>query len=393
MQAEIVMIGSELLLGQIEDTNATYMSRVLAENGINLYQKTTVGDNIERIVAVLNDALDRSDIVLCSGGLGPTEDDLTREAVAEACQRPLEYHEEIWEHIETLFMRFRMPITENNKKQAMVPKGASAIDNPNGTAPGLLVEDDRGVIVCMPGVPRELKYMLEHVVVPYIRDKFDMRGVIHYRVLKVCGLGESRVDDAIGDLMSSLSNPTVGVLANLANVRIRITAKADSLEEANKMIDKVDAQIRERLPNLVMGVDEDTLEGVINDLLAERDWTLTVAETTTGGMISQRLVAEGVTRFMGGSVQALQIADPDSIGKAALDLARHNMLQYSATCGLAVVSDPTAGATVAVFVTPEGEVEWQFGRAGTDERMQARTTVVALEYVRRHLNETRLGPD
>ena len=392
MQAEILMIGSELLLGQIEDTNATYMSQVLAENGINLFQKTTVGDNQERIVAALNNALDRSDVVLCSGGLGPTEDDLTRESVADAVGQPLEFHEEIWEHIQSLFARFRFPITDNNKKQALVPKGAAIIQNPNGTAPGLIVESDRGIILCMPGVPRELKYMLENIVVPFIREKFDMKGVIHYRVLKVCGLGESRVDDAIGDLMSTLSNPTVGVLANLANVRIRITAKADSLEQAESMIDEVDAQIRERLPGLVMGVNDDTLEGVVNGLLQDRGWTLAVTETTSGGMIAQRLTAEGARQFVGGQVIPIDTLELNGRDKTGLDLARKNMLDYSSDCGLSVVSDPSSGITIATFITPEGEAEWQFGRAGTDERMQARTAVVVLENVRRHLNELDTGP-
>ncbi|MEK7794927.1 MAG: competence/damage-inducible protein A, partial [Candidatus Hydrogenedentota bacterium] len=160
MQAEIMMIGTELLLGQIEDTNATFMARVLAENGINLFQKTTVGDNTERINAALNAALDRSDIVLCSGGLGPTEDDLTRECVAAVTGRPLEFDPYIWEQIEAMFARFRFKITENNKRQAMVPRGAIVVQNPRGSAPGLIVEDPRGIIACMPGVPHELKFML-----------------------------------------------------------------------------------------------------------------------------------------------------------------------------------------------------------------------------------------
>lgn len=386
MRAEILMIGSELLLGQIEDTNATYMSQFLAQNGINLFQKTTVGDNEERIVNALNNALGRSDVVLCSGGLGPTEDDLTRESVAAALGRPLEFHEEIWEYIQSLFARYRFPITENNKKQAMVPRGAAIIDNPNGTAPGLIVDDERGVVVCMPGVPRELKYMLENVVIGFLREKFGMTGVIHYRVLKVCGLGESRVDQAIGDLMARLSNPTIGVLANLANVRIRITAKADTLEEAERMIDEVDAQIRERLPGMVMGVDDETLEGVVDAALAKRGWTLAVAETTTGGMIAQKLTAEGAGQFAGGRVFRADAAVPDDYEAAALDLARKNMVDFSANCGLAVISEPAAGITIAAFVTPRDEAAWQFGRAGTDERTQERTAVVALEHVRRHLN-------
>ncbi|HJP36074.1 MAG TPA: competence/damage-inducible protein A, partial [Gammaproteobacteria bacterium] len=171
MQAEILMIGTELLLGQIEDTNATHMARVLADNGINLYQKTTIGDNTERIVDALNGALNRSDVVLCSGGLGPTEDDLTRECVAEVMGRPLEYHHEIYAHIEMMFSRGGYKITENNKKQAFAPEGALVVENPNGTAPGLIVAGEKGIVVCMPGVPHELKAMLDDSILPYLREQ------------------------------------------------------------------------------------------------------------------------------------------------------------------------------------------------------------------------------
>lgn len=386
MQAEIVMIGTELLLGQIEDTNSTHISRVLALNNIPLYQKTTVGDNPERICEALDRALSRSDVVLCSGGLGPTEDDITRECVAEVLGRPLEYHEEIYEQIEAMFARYRLHVTENNKKQAMVPRGGAIIANPNGTAPGLLVEDDRGMIVCMPGVPRELIAMLDDSVIPHLRDHFDLKGLIHYRVLKVCGVGESVVDNAIGDLMSRQGNPTVGVLANIASVRIRIAARADSLEEADALIDGVDREVRERLPGLVLGVDDDTLEGVVDELLAERGWTLAVVETTSGGMIAQRLTAQGARQFAGGRVFPTEGLDLEDPRKTALELARSHMVDSAADCGLAMVSDPVGGVSCAVFVTPEGVADWNFGRAGRDERTQARMSVMALEYIRRHLS-------
>ena len=214
MQAEILMIGTELLLGQVLDTNAAYMGRLLAEHGINLYQKTTVGDNKGRIVAALDAALRRSDVVLCSGGLGPTEDDITRECVAELLGRPLEYHEDLWETVKARFTRSRIQFTENNKRQAMLPQGAHAIENPHGTAPGVLVDDPRGVIACMPGVPGELKPMLEERVIPFLRARFGLAGALVYKVLKVCGMGESRVDSLIGDLVASLDNPTVGLLAS-----------------------------------------------------------------------------------------------------------------------------------------------------------------------------------
>lgn len=384
MKAEILMIGTELLLGQIEDTNATYMGRMLAENGIDLFQKTTVGDNPERIQEALRDALSRSDAVLCSGGLGPTEDDITRECVAEVTGRPLEYHEDIFEQIEMMFARYRIKLTENNKKQAMVPKGAYIIENPHGTAPGMLVDDPSGVIVCMPGVPRELKFMLENKVIPFLRDKFGLRDVIHYRVLKVCGVGESRVDEAMGDLMAELENPKIGVLASPAAVRIRISAKAGSIPEADRMIDEVDAQVRERLPGLIMGVDDDTIETVVDGLLARRGWRMYVIETATGGMIGQRLVSQNASQFAGSEV----ITEPLDFGgkpHLALDKAKEKAASSGSECALALLTDAAAGATQIAFTSPEGDVEWAVGRAGTNEVMQHRSAVLALEFVRRHL--------
>ena len=386
MQAEILMIGTELLLGQIEDTNATHMARVLADNGINLYQKTTIGDNTERIVDALNAALSRSDVVLCSGGLGPTEDDLTRECVAEAMGQPLEYHHEIYAHIEMMFSRIGYTITENNKKQAFAPEGAVIVDNPNGTAPGLIVEGEKGTIVCMPGVPHELHAMLDDSVLPYLREKFDLGAVIHYRVLKVCGYGESRVDAAMGDLMSSSENPKIGVLANPAHVRIRISARANTVEEANALIDPVDAAVRERLPGLIMGTNDDTIESVVDALFAERGWTLAVAESSSGGMICQRLAAAGAGCLAGGRVYPIDAASAVDAKEAGLEWARQCMEQCSASCGLAVVSDLRNQRTVIVFVSPDGETDWEINRrTRRDERMQLWTSVTALEYVRRLL--------
>ncbi len=384
MQAEIMMIGSELLLGQIEDTNSTYLGQILAENGVNLYQKTTVGDNIGRLTQALNNALSRSDVVICSGGLGPTEDDLTRESVAEVFGRELEYHEDIFEHIEMLFARYQIKLTENNKKQAMVPKGAIVIDNPNGTAPGLIVDDEKGIIICMPGVPRELKAMMQDSVLPFLRKRFDLSAIIHSRVLKICGVGESSIDAAIGDLIAEQSNPTVGVLASPAAVRIRITAKADTLEGADKLIDEIDAEVRKRLPGLVMGVNEDTIESVLDALLAQRRWRMAVVESSTGGMIGQRLTTANATQFAGGRVIAVNI-DLASEKRLSIALARKFMLDCEAECGLAVLCDSAAGITEIGFVSPEGEREWTIGRAGTAETMQVRTSIVSLEHVRRHL--------
>lgn len=388
MQAEILMIGTELLLGQINDTNATYMGQTLADNGINLFQKTTVGDNRERIVDALNLALDRSDVVLCSGGLGPTEDDLTRECVAQVVDAPLEYHEEIFDLITAMFARYNIQLTENNKKQALVPKGGTVIDNPNGTAPGLMVECDRGMIFCMPGVPRELKPMLEDSIIPTLRDRFELDSLIHYRVLHICGIGESRIDDIIGDLMTDLENPKVGVLASPAKVRVRISAKANSKSEANALIDPVDAEIRSRFPNLIMGTDDDTVEGVVNELLLDRGWTLAVVETTSGGSIGQLMTAFGAQSYVGGRIYPLESLDLTDRAKLSMDLAEKCMVELASECTLSVVSDIAAGMTIATLFHPHGREEWTVGRSGRSKEMQDRIAILTLEHVRRFLVET-----
>lgn len=386
MHVEILMIGTELLLGQIQDTNATYLGQILKENGINLYQKTTVGDNRGRIMAALDGALSRSGVVLCSGGLGPTEDDITRECIAELLGRPLEFREDLYNSVLARFAHVRMKITENNKKQATLPQGAVAIENPHGTAPGVLVEDARGTIICMPGVPFELKPMMEEHVLPYLRKKSGISGVLHYRVLKVCGMGESRIDDAIGDIINAHTNPSIGLLASPDVVRIRIAARAESVAAAEALIAPVAAAIQARLPHHIFGCDDDTLEGVVDALLMERGWKLAVGETSTGGKLAQRLVAEGSRAFAGGLVVRLEgLAEGLAPRDQALDLARRCMLAFPTDCGLGLAFVPAENRTVAVFLAPGITDEWEIGAYGSGERSQLRTSVTALEMVRRSL--------
>lgn len=383
MNAEIVMIGTELLLGQIVDTNATHIARVLAENGINLFQKTTVGDNRERIPRVLDAALDRADIVLVSGGLGPTEDDITRDCVAELTGRPLEFRQELMEQLEERFRRIGRPISENNKRQAYAPRGATALPNPNGTAPGVLVEDPRGVIACMPGVPFELYAMLEDSVLPYLRARFGLAGVVHYRVLKVCGIGESRVDEAIADLILAYDNPKIGLLASPDAVRIRISARAEDVALADALIDEADSAVRQRLPGLIAAVDDDTLERVVDRLLAERGLRFAAHETHTGGMLGQRLTAAGATQFAGATV--LPLRPTDDLARRAAEAAEAVRRRFEVDCGLAIVADADSRTVAVHWIAPDDAAGWTMRYAQLDELHQLRGAVMALEYVRRRL--------
>lgn len=303
MNAEIISIGTELLLGEIVDTNAAHVARALRDIGLDLWWVSAVGDNEERIADLVRQACARSDVVLTTGGLGPTVDDPTREAVARATGRPLEYRPDLWEQIEARFARFRRRPTENNKRQAYVPQGALALENPVGTAPCFIVETETSVIISLPGVPREMEHMLAHVVIPYLREKFQLTGVIKAKILRTVGIGESLVDEKVGEF-EKLSNPTVGLAAHAGQTDVRITAKAASEAEADALIAAVEQPVRARLGDFIYGEGRTTVEEVVAQLLIERGQTVAVAEFGTGGHLSGRLaaLAQAGPVFRGGSV-------------------------------------------------------------------------------------------
>lgn len=388
MKAEIVMIGTELLLGQIVDSNAAYIGRVLAENGIPLYQKVTVGDNLQRMVQVIEGSLSRAGVVLTSGGLGPTEDDLTREAVATIMGRPLVRHPDLVERLEAIFARLGRPMTPNNLKQAELPEGAEVLPNPNGTAPGLVIEGPKGIVICMPGVPHELHPMLEQQAIPWLRRRFGLEGLLKARVLKVCGMGESSVDQAMGDLIRDSINPTVGVLASPDVVRIRIVARATTEAEADALIAPVEAAVHARLPGRVLGADDDTLEGVVADLLAAHGWRLAVAETDSGGVIAQRMAA--FPAFAGGIVvptASIVRPGPDAARELASRAVAFAALPSAAACSIGIAYDPASGVSHGYLQTPVTWRKWQSQYPGLGPLHQVRVGVIALEELRRALGD------
>jgi nicotinamide-nucleotide amidase len=289
VNAEIVAIGSELLLGQIVDTNSAWMAQRLAEIGVNLFYKTVVGDNASRMREIISRALERSDVVITSGGIGPTEDDLTREIVAEVAGRKLVLDPQLLQQIEERFRKRGFIMTPNNEKQAYIPAGSIPVENPNGTAPSFIVEEPRGVIISLPGVPFEMRWLFENRVIPYLREKFDLREMIVSRVLKIAEVGESSVDDRIGHLIRNSTNPTVGVLAHPGQVDVRISVKSDSLEKAYELIGPVEQEVREAFTHHVFAIDQETMEDVVGKLLKAKGMTIAVIEDLTGGMIAQRL--------------------------------------------------------------------------------------------------------
>ena len=300
--AEIVAVGSELLLGQIVDTNSAWMAQRLSDLGIDLFFKTIVGDNPGRMKDVIGRALDRADLVITSGGLGPTRDDLTREVIAEVCGRKLVRDPALLEQIDRRFRWRNMIMTPNNERQADIPEGAIPVENPNGTAPSFIVEHEKGVVYALPGVPHEMKWLFENEVVPYARRKFDLSETLTYRVLKVTDMGESSVDDKIGRLIAESSNPTVGVLAHPGQVDVRIAAKASSREEAMKLIAPVEAEVRGLLGGHVFAVDDETMEDAVGRLLREKDRTVAVFEDMTAGLVAERLQRASRDHFLEGRV-------------------------------------------------------------------------------------------
>ncbi|MDR3576351.1 MAG: CinA family nicotinamide mononucleotide deamidase-related protein [Anaerolineaceae bacterium] len=317
--AEIIAIGTELLLGEIQDTNTRYLARLLRDVGIDLYRASMVGDNAERIAQLIQDASKRSQIIITTGGLGPTVDDPARQAVALSVGRETEFRPELWNQIQERFKRYGRPPTENNRRQAYIPQDAVAIENPVGTAPAFRVEFEDHVIISLPGVPREMEYLMENNVLPYLKERFRLHGTIKASVLHTAGVGESQIDEWIGDL-ETRQNPTVGLLARAGQIDVRVTAKADSVEEADQMISGMVSEVRRRLGDAIFGQDEETLEGVSLAKLAKSSGKLHILECGMDGEMIQRLVEAGFPKD-----QTHQIQDGYSgadLKQALYDLGR-----------------------------------------------------------------------
>ncbi|WP_227762380.1 competence/damage-inducible protein A [Zhaonella formicivorans] len=288
MKAYLIFTGTELLLGQIVNTNAQYLARQLADRGIDLFTQVTVGDNRKRIAEAIAAARGKADLVIINGGLGPTEDDVTREALADALGLELVENPEALEIVKRFFELRGLPFAAANMKQALAPAGARVLDNRVGTAPGLMVEQEGSVYVLLPGPPREMEIMFTEQVIPYLKANKPLEAVIKSRVLKVIGLGEPLVEEKVRDLIAS-ANPTLAPTVKMGEVHLRITAKAENSELACRMIAQLERQVRERLGEYIFGVDEETLEQAVGGLLSAHKLTIATAESCTGGLLAHRL--------------------------------------------------------------------------------------------------------
>jgi nicotinamide-nucleotide amidase len=374
MNAEIVTVGTELLLGQIVDTNAAWMAQRLASLGVNLFYKTVVGDNPDRMLEIISRAIERSDLVITSGGIGPTQDDLTREIVAKATGRELVLDPELLAQIEERFRRRGFIMTENNNRQAYIPEGAIPVKNPNGTAPSFIVEDPRAVVISLPGVPFEMKWLFDNEVVPYLRPKFNLSEAIYSRVLKVADLGESAVDDRIGHLIVSSQNPTVGVLAHPGQVDVRITVKAANREEADQMIAPLEQEVRGLLGEHVFAVDNQTMQDVVGGLLRSRGLTVASYEGITGGLLAQQLQEASGEYFLQGAIGRQQSVLRHLLGHSETIVSYDDLVQDGAGLAdeLAAAVRIHAGAELGVAVHSLPELE------GATENLSAGRTYISV---------------
>ncbi|MFN3926996.1 MAG: competence/damage-inducible protein A [Pseudanabaenaceae cyanobacterium] len=320
--AEVICIGTELLLGEILNTNAQYLAQELAKLGISHYFQTVVGDNIDRIHQVLAIACNRSQIIITTGGLGPTPDDLTTEAIASFFHQPLEERPEVWAKIQADYAQAGKIPTANNRKQALLPVGATVLDNPVGTAPGMIWKPyPELLILTFPGVPSELYAMWQQIAVPYLQTNGYCQGVLHSRVLLYWGIPESALAEKVRHLFD-LTNPTVAPYANYGQARLRITAKADTLESAIALITPVEKEILQLTGPDCFGKDEDTLASVVGTHLKQYGQTLAVAESCTGGLLGAMLteVPGSSQYFLGGVMSYSNQAKMDLLGVKAEDL-------------------------------------------------------------------------
>jgi len=348
---------------------------------VDLYRTQTVGDNAGRIASVVSEAQRRADIVITTGGLGPTVDDPTRQAIADACGAVLEFHPELWEQIVARIARYGRTPTENQKRQAYIPKGAIVIENPVGTAPAFIMETRVGAVITLPGVPREMETLLVEAVVPYLQKRFNLHDVIKVRTLHVSGIGEGALDEQVGDL-ETLANPTVGLTAHSGIVDIRIAAKTSTPAKAEGLIAKVEQDIRNRLGMNLFGADDDTLEGVTLAALKQRGWSLACFESGLDGALLRRLERAEHPVYRGGSTGKSQ-----EVALAQATEAVRQEFKATASLGVTLSSSGEKQDIAIVTITPLGQEERQLTYGGHPKNATRWAVNTALDGLRRIAQE------
>ena len=410
MQAEIISIGTELLLGKRINTNVAYLSKKLSGLGIDLFYQTTVGDNNVRLFTVLRRAMHRSDIVIATGGLGPTVDDITLEVTAQVMQKQLRLNPHVLKDIKDHFHRRHIPMPKANLRQALIPEGAQALKNEVGTAPGLIIPYDKKVLIALPGPPTEMQPMVERDVMQYLSKHFAREGVLISRVVKTCGLAESQVNQKVKTILRLKPPVTVGIYVHTASVDLNITAKAKNRRQAQNLIKPVERKIRSRLKEYIYGCDAETMEEVVAQGLKKKKRTLACAESCTGGLISTRLTNVsgssryflfGVSVYSNKAKQALLVIPQETlkkygaVSKQVARLMAQNVRQLAgADLGLGVTGiagpagateEKPVGTVYIALATPRKTITQEFHFHGERRAVRLRASQAALNMLRRYL--------
>jgi nicotinamide-nucleotide amidase len=408
MKAEILAVGTEILLGDIVNTNSHYISKRLADLGISVYYQTVVGDNEERLYDAYKLAFERADIVIATGGLGPTKDDLTKEIGAKYFDKELVLHEESLDYIKNFFDRLNRPMSEGNRKQAIFPKGSIILANPNGTAPGCIIEENNKILIMMPGPPKEMAPMFEDSVVPYLQKFSD--GVLVSKVLRVLGLGESAMAERVNDIIDNNTNPTVAPYAKDNEAILRITAKGKTKEEAEKLILPIEQEIRNRIGDDIYAEGETTIDAVVGEILVNRNLTIATAESCTGGLLAGTLINyPGISSvFLEGAITYSNEAKMKRLGVKEETLERYGAVSEETAREMAIGIARAASTDIGISVTgvagPDGGTEEKpvglvyiglyikgevkvkkLRMFGDRQKIRNRTVVSALDWLRREL--------
>lgn len=408
MNAEILAVGTELLLGDTLNTNAQFIAKELAKLGISTYFQTVVGDNRERLLSALEIAYSRAQLVITTGGLGPTGDDLTKEVCSEYFKKELVLNDEILQGIVNYFKSQGFEMTENNKKQAYIPKDATIIKNNKGTAPGIIVEQNDKVLILLPGPPVEMTPMFENMVVPFLRTKTNV--TFYSKRVKICGVGESKVESIVKDLIDNQTNPTIAPYAKASEVTLRVTASAENEAKASEIMQPTIDEISKRLGDNIYTIGDDTLEQAVVKLIAEKKMTIACAESCTGGLLTGRFVnVSGISSVLLESV--VTYSDNSKISR--LNVKPETLSQYGAVSeqvaaemaqGIASTANSNIGVSITGIAGPDGGTDEkpvglvyiavcingktsvkQFKFSGDRQRIRTRTVVNALDLIRREL--------
>lgn len=400
MIVEVVAVGTELLLGQVVNSNAATIGARLAEAGLDAHFQQTVGDNLERMVSAIRLAIGRSDAVIITGGIGPTQDDITREAICAATGRTMLHSDDYADRLRRRWEELGRVLPISNLRQADYPEGAEMLENPKGTAPGLALEHEGTWLFAVPGVPQEMIHLLDVEIIPRLRSSAGLDRVVRSRIIRSWGLPESKVGEMLDDLFQSGTNPSIAFLASAGEIKVRITAAGAAGPEVDALIAPVESVVRERLGSAVFGADDQTIETVLHELLRSRSWTIGTAESATAGLVAARLTSlPGASEVFRGGIVAyatdlkrdlLDVLETEVVTEAAaIEMALGARTRLGCDVAVAVTGsagpeaqEQPTGTMIMAVATPEGVMARTFRLPGDRERVRTYAATAALHLTR-----------